>query len=155
MKRLAAASLVGLALAASAMAVRADPVETDPDLATRDADYAAGRKALQARDWKNAVARLSKAEVRNPDHADLQNDLGFAYRNLKQYDAAFRHYERALAIEPRHRSAHEYIGEAYLQVGDVKSAERHLSALRDICLLGCEELKDLEAAFRSRGLFPR
>jgi tetratricopeptide (TPR) repeat protein len=85
--------------------------------------------------------------VRNPDHADLHNDLGFAYRNLKQYDAAFEHYKRALAIDPRHRSAHEYIGEAYLMVGDEKSAQRHLQALRDICLLGCEELKDLEEAF--------
>ena len=124
----------------------ADPVETDPDLATRDADYAAGRKALQARDWPAAVASLSKAEVRNPDHADLHTDLGFAYRNLKQYDVAFRHYERALAIEPRHRSAHEYIGEAYLMVGDLDNAEKHRAALRRICLLGCDELKDLDQA---------
>ena len=127
-------------------AAPADPVETDPDLASRDADYAAGRRALQARDWPAAVASLSKAEVRNPDHADLHTDLGFAYRNLRQYDVAFKHYERALAIEPRHRGAHEYVGEAYLMVGDVKGAEKHLAALKRICLLGCEELKDLEQA---------
>jgi Flp pilus assembly protein TadD len=135
-------------LVAGAGFARADPVETDPDLAARDAEYAAGRKALQARDWSTAVARLAKAEARNPDHADLQTDLGFAYRNLKQYDQAFRHYKRAIDIDPRHRGAHEYIGEAYLMVGDEKSAEKHLAALRGICLLGCEELKDLEAAFR-------
>jgi Flp pilus assembly protein TadD len=140
-------SLAGLALVAFPPAAPADPVETDPDLAARDADYAAGRKALQARDWAAAVTRLSRAEVRNPDHADVQTDLGFAYRNLKQYDAAFKHYKRALAIEPRHRSAHEYIGEAYLMVGDTTNAMKHLAALRDICLLGCEELKDLEEAF--------
>jgi Flp pilus assembly protein TadD len=147
MRRALAACLAGLLLGGFALPASADPVDTDPDLAARDADYAAGRKALQARDWATAVARLSKAEVRNPDHADLHNDLGFAHRNLKQYDAAFKHYKLALAIDPRHRSAHEYIGEAYLMVGDVKSAEKHLSALRDICLLGCEELKDLEQAF--------
>jgi tetratricopeptide (TPR) repeat protein len=155
MSRLVAAMLAGAALTALAPAPRADPVETDPDLAASDADYAAGRKALEARDWRNAIARLEKAQVRHPDHADLQNDLGFAYRNLKRYDAAFEHYKRALAIDPRHRSAHEYIGEAYLMVGDEKSARRHLAALREICLLGCEELKDLEAAFKSRGLSPR
>jgi tetratricopeptide (TPR) repeat protein len=147
MRTLVAAWLAAFALAMPGSAVRADPDETDPDLAARDPDYAAGRAALQARDWKAAVARLTKAEVRNPDHADLHNDLGFAYRNLKQYDAAFEHYKRALAIDPRHRGAHEYIGEAYLMVGDEKSAQRHLQALRDICLLGCEELKDLEEAF--------
>jgi tetratricopeptide (TPR) repeat protein len=155
MRRALAVWLAGAALTALAPAARGDPEETDPDLAARDADYAAGRKALQARDWKTAIARLTKAEIRNPDHADLQNDLGFAYRNLKQYDAAFKHYERALAIEPRHRGAHEYIGEAYLMVGDVKNAQRHLEALRAICVLGCEELKDLEEAFRSRGSSPR
>ena len=148
--RLLAAALTGLTLGLLPLAAWADPVETDPDLAARDADYAAGRDALKARDWPTAIARLSKAEVRNPDHADLQNDLGFAYRNLKKYDDAFAHYKRALAIDPRHRSAHEYIGEAYLMVGDVKSAEKHLSALREICLLGCEELKDLEEAFKKQ-----
>jgi Flp pilus assembly protein TadD len=146
MRRIVAASLAVLALGALPLAALADPAETDPDLATRDADYAAGRKALQAGDWTTAVARLAKAEVRNPDHADLQTDLGFAHRNLRHFDVAFKHYERALQIEPRHRGAHEYIGEAYLMVGDVKNAERHLVALRGICLLGCEELKDLEEA---------
>ena len=150
MSRWLAPTLAALALVLAAPVLRADPEETDPDLAARDADYAAGRKALQARDWKVAIERLTKAEVRNPDHADLQNDLGFAYRNLKQYKAAFSHYERALAIDPRHRGAHEYIGEAYLEVGDVKNAQRHLEALRRICLLGCEELKDLEDAFRKQ-----
>jgi len=155
MRRIVAAALAAFALGALPLAAPADPVETDPDLAARDADYAAGRKALQARDWTTAVARLSRAEVRNPDHADLQNDLGFAYRNLKQYDPAFKHYKRALQIDPRHRSAHEYIGEAYLQVGDTTNAMKHLAALKEICLLGCEELKDLEEAFvRFRGSSP-
>ena len=84
--------------------------------------------------------------MRYPDNADLHNYLGFAYRNLKQMDLAFTHYKRALAIDPRHRGAHEYIGEAYLQVGDLAGAEKHLAALRAICLLPCEELADLEKA---------
>jgi hypothetical protein len=32
-------------------------------------------------------------------------------------------------------------------VGDVPNAEKHLAALRAICLLPCEELADLEKAF--------
>ena len=146
MRRGAAALLAAFALFAWPRAARADPTETDPDLAKRDEDYAAGRKALKARDWSVAVERLKKSEVRNPDHADLHNDLGFAYRNLGQFDAAFSHYERALEIDPRHRSAHEYIGEAYLMVGDLPNAQKHLDALREICLLPCEEKKDLEEA---------
>ena len=91
--------------------------------------------------------------MRHPDHADLQNILGYSYRNLKQYDLAFKHYKRAIEIDPRHRGAHEYIGETYLMTGDPAGAERHLVELRKICLLPCDELKDLERAiadYRSR-----
>jgi Flp pilus assembly protein TadD len=145
--RLAAVWLAAWALGGAPLPGHADPAETDSDLAATDQDYAAARKAIAAKQWEEAIARLRKAEVRHPDHADLQNDLGYAHRNLGQFDAAFKHYERAIELEPRHRGAHEYIGEAYLLVGDVPNAEKHLAALRAICLLPCEELTDLEKAF--------
>jgi Flp pilus assembly protein TadD len=145
--RLAAVLLATWALAGAPLPAHADPTEMDPDLAAADQDYAAARKAIVAEQWDEAIARLRKAEVRHPDHADLQNYLGYAHRNLKQFDAAFRHYKRAIELEPRHRGAHEYIGEAYLMVGDVRNAEKHLAALRAICLLPCEELADLEKTF--------
>ncbi len=141
--RAAIVAAVALGLAPGAFA---DGTETEPDLAKRDVDYAAARDAIQAKNWNEALARLKAAEKRNPEHADLQNFLGYSYRNLKQFDLAFAHYKRALELDPRHRGAHEYIGEAYLMVGDVKSAEKHLALLRGICLLGCEELADLEKA---------
>ena len=145
--RVAAVLLAVWALGAAPLPAHADPAETDPDLAATDQDYAAARKAMVTKQWEEAIARLRKAEVRHPDHADLQNDLGYAHRNLGQFDAAFKHYERAIELEPRHRGAHEYIGEAYLMVGDVPNAEKHLAALRAICLLPCDELTDLEKAF--------
>jgi Flp pilus assembly protein TadD len=140
------AALLGVAVAIVAMIATADPYEADPDLAAVDEDYAAGRRAGENRDWAEAVRLFKRAEIRHPDHADLQNVLGFAYRNLKQYELAFRHYRRALELDPRHRGAHEYIGETYLATGDLTGAERHLAALRDICLLPCDELADLERA---------
>jgi Flp pilus assembly protein TadD len=131
----------------------AEELETIPGAAARDPDYAAGKQALERKDWAEAVKRFGQAALRDPDNADLQNYLGFSYRNLGQLDAAFKHYQRALELNPRHRGAHEYAGEAYLMVGDLAGAERHLAALRKICLLGCEELRDLErdiAAYRKR-----
>ena len=145
--RVAAVLLAVWALGGAPFPAHADPAETDPDLAATDQDYAAARQAIVAKQWEQAIVRLRKAEARHPDHADLQNYLGYAHRNLKQFDAAFRHYKRAIELEPRHRGAHEYIGEAYLMVGDVPNAEKHLAALRAICLLPCEELADLEKAF--------
>ena len=140
------ALLVGAALAAAGSAARTEPYEVDPDLAARDEDYAAGKRAVDRKDWGEAVRRFKLAERRHPEQADLQNILGFAHRNLKQYDHAFVHYKRAIELEPRHRGAHEYIGETYLLTGDLAGAEKHLEALRQICLLPCDELNDLERA---------
>jgi Flp pilus assembly protein TadD len=140
------AMLLGMAIAAGAAVAVADPYEADPDLATRDDDYAAGKRAVDQKDWAEAARLFERAAIRNPDHADLQNILGFSYRNLKQYELAFKHYRRAIELDPRHRGAHEYLGETYLMTGDVAGAERHLAALKEICLLPCDELTDLQRA---------
>ena len=141
--------LMSLALVVAALttgATLADPTEEASDLVVRDADYAAGKQAIENKNWAEAAKRFQMASVRQPDNADIENYLGYAHRNLKQFDAAFKHYKQALVLNPRHRGAHEYIGEAYLMVNDLPSADKHLAALRDICLLPCEELTDLEKA---------
>ena len=151
MRRLAA--ILAAVWAIGAAPVQADPYEAEPDLAKRDADYAAAREAIAKKDWEEAARRLQRTAVREPDSADLHNLLGYSYRNLRQFDLAFKHYKRAIALDPRHRGAHEYIGETYLLTGDLAGAERHLTLLRDICLLPCEELTDLEraiSAYRAR-----
>jgi Flp pilus assembly protein TadD len=136
-------------------AARAEPSEDAPAAAMRDADYAAGKAALERKDWAEAVRRLQLAAQRDPESADLQNHLGYAHRNLGRMPEALRHYERAIALNPRHRGAHEYIGEAYLMLGDLANAEKHLAALRRICLLPCEEQKELEEAIRQHRLRPQ
>lgn len=118
--------------------------EEQPGAATLDPDYAAGRKAIEARNWNAAIKSFSAAALRAPDNADLQNYLGFSYRRLGQLEPALKHYRRALALNPRHRGAHEYIGEAYLMAGDLANARKHLEELRKICLLPCEEFGDLD-----------
>jgi len=153
-RRRAAGFAVAAAIAvAQALPCLADPGETDSKAAVLDPDYAAGKQALERKDWREAARRFGQAALRDPNNADLQNYLGFAYRNAGQLDSAFTHYTRALELNPRHRGAHEYAGEAYLTIGDLAKAEQHLAALRRICLLPCEELADLEreiAAYRQR-----
>lgn len=126
--------------------------DSDDQALLADADYAAGRVALKAGDVASALPRLQAALKRFPDAADVHNELGFAHRKMRQMDKSFEHYKRALAIKPNHRSAHEYIGEAYLLIDDLAGAERHVAALRLLCLVPCDELKDLEneiAAFKA------
>jgi Flp pilus assembly protein TadD len=128
--------------AALPTAVHADPTEENPETAL-DPDFAAGKKAIEAKDWKGAIKPLSSAALRDTRNADIQNYLGFAYRNAGDLDSAFKHYEKALVLSPRHRGAHEYVGEAYLMAGNLAKAEEHLAKLREICLVPCEEYDDL------------
>jgi len=152
-RRRAAGFAVAAAIAvAQALPCLADPGETDSKAAVLDPDYAAGKQALERKDWREAARRFGQAALRDPNNADLQNYIGYSYRNLKQLDLAFKHYKRALELNPRHRGAHEYIGEAYLMVRDLANAREHLAALEGICLLPCEELSDLKdkiAAYKS------
>ena len=92
----------------------------------------AGKKAIDDKRWADAIKALSSAALRDTRNADIQNYLGYAYRNAGQMDKAFAHYERALKLNPRHRGAHEYVGEAYLLVDDLSKAEEHVAALRNL-----------------------
>jgi hypothetical protein len=60
--------------------------------------------------------------------------------------AVLAQYTEALRLDPNHRGAHEYIGEAYLQLGNVAKAKEHLAALDRICFFPCDEYSDLKAA---------
>ena len=104
---------------------------------------------IYTQDWATAIRAFSSAALRDTRNADIQTYLGFAYRRSGQLKAAFKHYEQALALNPRHRGAHEYVGEAFEELATWPrrrsiSAEEHLAALERICLLPCEELDDLK-----------
>ena len=117
-----------------------------PDWAALDPDFAAGKRAIGAGDWEAAIKALTNAGLRDARNADIQNYLGYAYRRLRQFDPAMRHYQQALTLNPRHRSAHEHLGEAHLAQGNLAKAKEHLAALEQICLIPCDEYDDLQRA---------
>ena len=133
--RFAAVAAIFVIAASSAFA---DAGTWAPETAT-DPNFIAARKALDAKDWKNALALLNKCRV----NADVHNYLGYTYRHLGNFNEAFHNYKRALEIDPKHRGAHEYVGEAYLLTNNLPKAEEHLAALDRICSKNCEEYKDL------------
>jgi tetratricopeptide (TPR) repeat protein len=119
-------------------------VATDADWVQLDPDFKAGKKALGAEDWNDALAAFELAALRDPTNADIQNYIGYAYRRLRQMGPAIGHYQRALMLNPRHRSAHEHLGEAYLVLGEPAKAQQLLAALENLCLIPCEEYDDLK-----------
>jgi len=121
-------------------------VAPDVDWVQLDPDFKVGKRALGAADWNGAIAAFERAALRDPLNADIQNYIGYAYRQLRQLGSAIGHYQKALMLNPRHRSAHEHLGEAYLVLGEPTKAEGLLGALENLCLLPCQEYDDLKRA---------
>ena len=76
----------------------------------------------------------------------IQNYIGYAHRKLRQLGPAMQHYQQALLLNRRHRSATEHLGELYLVLGEPTKAEDQLARLADICLIPCTETDDLKRA---------
>src|SRR5262249_19283006 len=127
---------------------------TEADWAELDPDFAAGKKALIAEDWNGAIAALKLAALRDPRNADIQNYIGYAHRRLRQLGPAMQHYQQALVLNRRHRSAQEHIGELYLALGEPARAEQQLVVLEEICLIPCGETDDLKRAIAAYKSLP-
>ncbi len=112
----------------------------------RQSDYAKAVRAVKSGSYQAAVNLLEKVVARDNGNADAYNYLAFSHRKLGRFDPALRFYRKALAINAKHKGANEYIGELYLELGDLAKAKEHLARLDDICWLGCEEYDDLKAA---------
>jgi tetratricopeptide (TPR) repeat protein len=108
----------------------------------------AANAAIAQKDWAAAQMTLQQALVSNAQNADYHNLYAYSLRKGPNPDMklVFSHYEEALRINPKHRGAHEYIGEAYLQTGDLAKAREHLAALDKLCFFRCEEFTELKAA---------
>ena len=122
--------------------------DSDSERVNADPDLKAGMEAVRAEQWGKAIARLNAYVARKPNDADGWNELAHAYRKSGDLDNAFKGYDKALQIDPRHRNAHEYLGEAYLQAGDLARAEAQLSKLDKLCFLPCEQYSDLKEEIR-------
>ena len=117
-----------------------------------DPEYSQAVDAIHAEHFPQAITLLESYISRSPEHdrdADAHNWLGYAYRKSGNLDAAFLNYDKALAINPKHRGAHEYMGEAYLMTGNIAQAEEHLKALDKLCFTPCTEYSTLKRAVAS------
>jgi tetratricopeptide (TPR) repeat protein len=151
--------LVALVMAAAgataALAVTGSDFSPPPPAANQSA-YAAGIEALEREDWPAVIAHLGKVVDERPWDDDAHNLLGYAYRQQEQWDLSLMHYNRALALNPHHRGALEYLGEAYLELGRPEDAQAMRERLEQACRrvyagedwpARCEEWQDLQAAF--------
>jgi Tfp pilus assembly protein PilF len=137
---LALSSFCGTGLAADSSPV----TQSKP----RDPTLEQARSAIERKDWSNAQAILRDAVARDASNADYHNLYAYSIRKGANPDMSlvFKHYNQALSIDPKHKAAHEYLGEAYLMVGNVGKAKEHLAQLDKLCFFPCSEFSELKTA---------
>ena len=117
-------------------------------------DYGRAVDLIETGNYITAIPLLKGILETNPDSADAYNYLAYTHRKLGKFEPALMYYRKALALEPAHLGANEYLGELYLQMGDLAKAEERLAVLDDACFFGCESYYALEeaiAAYKQNG----
>jgi len=134
--------MLALAFACGPVLAAGDPVTVE----TKDPVLEKVGAATKRQDWTGAAGILKEALATDPNNASYHNLYAYSLRKSANPDMnlVFKHYNDALRIDPKHRGAHEYIGEAYLMVGNVAKAKEHLSALDKLCFFPCVEYTDLK-----------
>ena len=110
------------------------------------AEMVQARDLIKGEHYNQAIPLLNKVIAQQPKNADALNLLAYSQRKTDDVQASLANYKKALAIDPSHKDAHEYIGELYLRMGDLANAEKHLKRLDNICFSGCEQFNELKAA---------
>ena len=144
--RVLAVSLVYAAVIATLGSSVAVAVDT---ITSKDApDLTSVRAMIKAKDYQAALVELRKMADTH-QHADVYSLMGFSLRKTGDYPTALTYYHKALDFDANHRGAREYLGELYLETGDLSKAREQLAVLEKLCPQGCEEREDLEKALAS------
>jgi len=138
--------LTGAALAAGGGGGSSEPAPSRAAAKPVDPSFAQAKALIEAKRYKEAMPLLQQAVATNPRNADAYNLMGYATRKTGDANGSLQYYNQALAIDPKHLGAHEYIGEAYLQLDRPQEAQQHLARLDSLCTFGCTEYRMLKAA---------
>jgi tetratricopeptide (TPR) repeat protein len=116
-----------------------------PKLASADGDaaYLVASGLINEGRYEDALGSLREAALVFGPHPDILTYEGFANRKLGNFKTAIGFYSAALVLQPNHRGANEYLGEYYVEIGDMTRAKAQLAKLNTICKFGCEEAEEL------------
>ena len=108
-----------------------------------DVAYLAASALINEGRYEDALYSLHAAGIALGPHPDVITYQGFANRKLGRYDVAVSYYTAALKLAPQHRGANEYLGEYYVETGQMAKAKAQLANLDKICAFGCEQAEEL------------
>ena len=119
---------------------------TSKPAAPADPTFAQAKAMIEGKNYAGAIPLLQQVVAKDARNADAYNLLGFATRASGNPNGSVQYYTQALAIDPRHLGAHEYLGEAYLMLDRPAEADQMLARLDSFCVFGCTEYRMLKAA---------
>lgn len=93
----------------------------------QDMIYEGGYDLAMAGRYEDAIRLLSLAPDKNDPR--VLNYLGYSHRKAGRVQVGLGYYEEALRANPDYVLAREYMGEAYLTIGDVASARGQLDEI--------------------------
>lgn len=103
--------------------------------------YQTGRDLAIRGRYGDAIQVLSFAY--NKSDPRVLNYLGYAHRKAGRVDVGLGYYKEALRIDPDYTLVREYMGEAFLQKGDLVSANVQLKEIEARCGINCAEYAEL------------
>jgi predicted Zn-dependent protease len=103
----------------------------------QDQVYSLGYWQAKNGHYETALATLRSAQ--NQDDPRIQTMVGFTLRKLGRVDEAFGYYFKAIATRPEATTTRQYLGEAYLQIGDPGRAREQLAEIAKRCGTTCED----------------
>jgi tetratricopeptide (TPR) repeat protein len=106
--------------------------------------YESGRQLALAGKYDDALATFAK--IKNQNDAKVLTMIGYSKRKLGDLAAGMAYYQQALALEPDNLYTHEYLGEGYVQTGQIGEAKLQLARLETLCGMTCEQYQDLAKA---------
>ena len=120
-------------------------------------EYSTALRLIHDEKYADAIPHLVSALQDKPHNADILNYLGYTERMVGNYQISLDAYQRALHEDPDHKGAHEYLGELYLDMRDLPSANAQLAELVRLCPDSCIERDTLTkaiAAYQASGTLP-
>lgn len=111
-------------------------------------DFRNGSTLIEYEMYDEAIRYLKRAETAEPKNADVKNLIAYSYRKLGQYHLAYQYYQQALVLNPKHKGAHEYLGELYVETKRLDKAQEQLVMLERLCTTSCPEYKRLQKAIK-------
>ncbi len=119
--------------------------ESNAPVNARISDFSEGKRAIDEKRWDAAITHFNRVISQDPSNADAHNFLGLAYRWQNRLDDSLKAYKQALEIDASHLGANEYLGQAYLKMGDKALAQAQLGRLKELCST-CKETESLASA---------